>query len=223
MENQPTPRRPLEERRARGRPARADHVDPDVLLRHARQVFAVRGFDATSVREIARSAGVDPALMAHYFGSKEELWIAVVDQIAIEIAPLIDRFLDLRHSEYSSGERVEQALMAFIDAMFRSWDAGIFFSTAAAASGERLTILVERLAKPFHDAMMPLLTDAIRAGEIHRNDPETLYFMICHAISQTISFSHVVRPFSSLPERPEAFKHSVLKTALSMLGLSAGK
>ncbi|MEO3975581.1 TetR family transcriptional regulator [Streptomyces sp. CAU 1734] len=44
------------------------------LLDAARLRFSRQGFDATGVREIASDAGVDPALVFRYFGSKEKLY-----------------------------------------------------------------------------------------------------------------------------------------------------
>ena len=41
------------------------------ILAAARSEFAAKGYDASSVRGIAREAGVDPALVHHYFGTKE--------------------------------------------------------------------------------------------------------------------------------------------------------
>ncbi len=48
----------------------------DVILVVARRKFATRGYDATSLRSIAAEAGVDPALVIHYFGTKDELFAA---------------------------------------------------------------------------------------------------------------------------------------------------
>jgi AcrR family transcriptional regulator len=48
------------------------------LLHTARCLFAETGYDKTSVREIAAAAGVDPALIRHYFGSKAELFRATM-------------------------------------------------------------------------------------------------------------------------------------------------
>jgi AcrR family transcriptional regulator len=48
----------------------------DAILAVARRRFASRGYDATSVRDIATSANVDPALVIHYFGTKEGLFAA---------------------------------------------------------------------------------------------------------------------------------------------------
>lgn len=48
----------------------------DAILAIARRRFAVRGYDATSLRDIATEAAVDPALIIHYFRSKEALFAA---------------------------------------------------------------------------------------------------------------------------------------------------
>jgi AcrR family transcriptional regulator len=45
------------------------------LLRAAVELFADRGFDRTTARDIGERAGVDPALIARYFGNKAQLYI----------------------------------------------------------------------------------------------------------------------------------------------------
>jgi AcrR family transcriptional regulator len=63
-----------------------------VVLDTARRMFADAGYDKTSVRDIAAGAGVDPALIRHYFGSKAELfrttmgWPFEPAQIAAQVA-----------------------------------------------------------------------------------------------------------------------------------------
>jgi AcrR family transcriptional regulator len=49
------------------------------ILAAARADFAEQGYDATSVRGVARRAEVDPALVHHYFGGKAKLFAAVLD------------------------------------------------------------------------------------------------------------------------------------------------
>jgi AcrR family transcriptional regulator len=58
------------------RPGRPD-TRADVLVA-ARQTFAAVGFTGATVRQIAAAAGVDPALVHHYFGSKRQLFIEAV-------------------------------------------------------------------------------------------------------------------------------------------------
>ena len=48
------------------------------ILAAAREAFAERGFDGTTVREVAGRAEVDPALVHHYFGSKQRLFVAAM-------------------------------------------------------------------------------------------------------------------------------------------------
>ncbi len=48
----------------------------EAILDAARRGFASRGYDATSLRAVAAEAEVDPALVIHYFGSKEGLFVA---------------------------------------------------------------------------------------------------------------------------------------------------
>jgi AcrR family transcriptional regulator len=55
----------------------------------ARKQFAELGYDRTSVRQVAIRAGVDPALVTHYFGNKRDLFLAVVE-LPIDPALLIE-------------------------------------------------------------------------------------------------------------------------------------
>ena len=48
------------------------------ILEAARAEFGARGFDHATIREIAARAGVDPALVHHYFGAKDHLFEAAL-------------------------------------------------------------------------------------------------------------------------------------------------
>lgn len=50
----------------------------DRILSCARELFARNGIDNTSIRAIAADAGVDPALVHHYFGTKTQLFAAAI-------------------------------------------------------------------------------------------------------------------------------------------------
>ena len=49
------------------------------ILAAARNQFAAQGFARTTIRGVARDAGVDPALVHHYFGSKDDLFVAALE------------------------------------------------------------------------------------------------------------------------------------------------
>ncbi|GAA2467906.1 TetR/AcrR family transcriptional regulator [Winogradskya humida] len=71
------------------RPTRAQQrrQTEDRILTAARQLFAERGYDRTTIRAVASSAGVDAGLVMHYFGSKDLLFARVT-----ETAPAPDVF-----------------------------------------------------------------------------------------------------------------------------------
>jgi AcrR family transcriptional regulator len=51
----------------------------DDILDAARRLFGERGFEGTTIRAIAAEAGVNPALIHHFFKSKEQVFVAAVD------------------------------------------------------------------------------------------------------------------------------------------------
>ncbi|MER7331889.1 MULTISPECIES: TetR family transcriptional regulator [unclassified Micromonospora] len=63
-------------RRTGRRPGNPD--TREAILGAARDAFAERGFDGASIRAIAAAARVDPALVHHYFGSKDQLFLAAM-------------------------------------------------------------------------------------------------------------------------------------------------
>ncbi|WP_224337829.1 TetR/AcrR family transcriptional regulator [Streptomyces olivaceus] len=74
--------------RRRGRPPRTESAGTrDRILTTAREEFSERGYEKTSVRGIAKAAGVDPALVHHYFGTKEQVFAAAVE---VAFAPALE-------------------------------------------------------------------------------------------------------------------------------------
>ncbi|MHB8959462.1 MAG: TetR/AcrR family transcriptional regulator [Candidatus Limnocylindrales bacterium] len=81
----PSPGAPPAGRRGR-RPGSGDTRGR--VLESARAIFAERGFDGTTIRDVAARAEVDPALVHHYFGTKQRLFVAAME-FPIEIGAVI--------------------------------------------------------------------------------------------------------------------------------------
>jgi AcrR family transcriptional regulator len=64
-------------RRRPGRPTGASDTRERILT-NARELFARNGIDKTSIRAVAAAAGVDPALVHHYYGTKQQLFAAAI-------------------------------------------------------------------------------------------------------------------------------------------------
>jgi AcrR family transcriptional regulator len=80
--------------RGGGRPGRrpGDSRTRDAILAAARDEFARLGFDRATIRRIAATADVDPALVLHYFSSKEKLFAAAL-QIPVEPGTVLRRVM----------------------------------------------------------------------------------------------------------------------------------
>jgi AcrR family transcriptional regulator len=75
---------------------RPGHSDTrQAILDAAREAFADNAYSVASLRDIARRADVDPALVHHYFGSKRQLFDAVVAtpwrQVKTQLQDIVDR------------------------------------------------------------------------------------------------------------------------------------
>ena len=64
-------------RRGGRRPGASD--TREAILEAAQRSFAAFGYDRTTIRAIGTEAGVDPALVVHFFGSKQQLFVTVMD------------------------------------------------------------------------------------------------------------------------------------------------
>ncbi|MFB9661727.1 TetR family transcriptional regulator [Glycomyces mayteni] len=80
------------------------------ILGAARRLFADEGFESVSMRRIAGEAGVDPSLIHHYFGSKDDLFMAAIE-IPFDPAPEVAAVLESGEVE-DAGERLMTAFVA---------------------------------------------------------------------------------------------------------------
>jgi AcrR family transcriptional regulator len=60
----------------------------EAILSSARKAFSEKGFDGASIRSIATGAGVDPALVHHYFGTKDQLFTATL-QLPVDVVAVM--------------------------------------------------------------------------------------------------------------------------------------
>jgi AcrR family transcriptional regulator len=89
------------------------------LLDVGRSLFAEKGFDATSVEEIAAKAGVSKPVVYEHFGGKEGLYAVVVDR---EMSALLDAITGALTSSGRPRELLERAAFALLDYIETSTD-----------------------------------------------------------------------------------------------------
>lgn len=100
----------------------------EAILSAARQAFAEKGFDGASIRSIATGAKVDPALVHHYFGTKDQLFIATL-QIPVDVGAVLSGLAEggLEHF----GERLVRTILGVWDSPAGSAAAALVRSAVA--------------------------------------------------------------------------------------------
>lgn len=115
------PEMPAREQRRPGRPG-PQSMDKDQMrdriLNVSEQLFSESGCSATSFRDIARLAQVNPALIGYYFGSKRALFNEVYKRRGRELTDLWVRRLDELEMKSRMPPSVEQLLRAFLEPQF---------------------------------------------------------------------------------------------------------
>lgn len=82
------------------------------ILAAARESFARKGFAATTIRAVAAEAGVDPALVHHYFGVKDDLFLAALE-IPVDPRALVPAVFDAGVA--GAGERLLRLFLSVWD------------------------------------------------------------------------------------------------------------
>ncbi|MFD5060896.1 MULTISPECIES: TetR family transcriptional regulator [unclassified Streptomyces] len=203
------PHDPAERPKRRGRPARtAETTGPGArerILEAARTEFAERGYDKTSIRGIAKKAGVDAALVHHYFGTKDEVFAAAIE-VSFEPALVIPAILSggtnglgERLARYFIGVWENPASRAPLLAIMRS--ALTHEAAAKVLRGFVLRRLLERIAESLdvpdatfraelaasHMIGIAMLRYVIKAEPLASVEPEKIVAMVAPTLQRYLT------------------------------------
>jgi AcrR family transcriptional regulator len=172
---------------ARGRRPGAPDTRAAVLAA-ARSSFAAQGFRGTTIRAVASSAGVDPALVHHYFGSKDDLFLAAME-LPVDPREVVAHVI---------AGPVETVAERFLTAFLGVWD----------DPGLRPALLavVRRILEPGGERLMsegflPVVVQPIGA-RLGLDRPEHRMTLVASQVMGLILMRYVLRvePLASLPK-----------------------
>ena len=172
----------------RGRPGgTADRKG--LIVAAATRLFAEHGFDAVSLRQVAREAGVDPALVHHYFAGKDALFAASVELPADPDDVLAGL----------EGKPLEERATALLTALVRLWEGPAGHALAAFVRGSLGSKpRTAAMREVFRRRILPRISEGLPGDAAERELRGTL------AATQVMGFvllRYVVRlePIASLP------------------------
>lgn len=170
------------------------------LLVSAERLFAERGFDGVSVRDITNAAGVNSALVGYYFGGKQGLLSEVYTRHCMPLNQERLRLLqEFRGSK--KGPTLEQVLEAFIrpslEVTIDKHGRSNFTRLRAVLSGENSALLERMIAKNF-DPSSRMFVDALSRCLPHltREDVLWRFHFLLGAIYYTGAGLHRIRALS---------------------------
>jgi len=194
------------------------------LFAAASAEFAARGFDDTSVDDIARRAGLNKAMIYYHFDGKRGLYLDILQDLMRAIG---DRTGDIAAGTQPPHEK----LLAFVDAFSAEADARPhlpFLMVREMADGaRRIDDGTKRLMARVIGNLATILTEGVAAGVFRHADPFVVYlsliapvvmFRVTAPVRETLAREPYAPPI--VPDR-ETFITHVKLGALAALNLGA--
>ena len=185
--------------RARGRPASGDEVvSTERVLDAALEAFADRGYEGTSVRELARGLGVSHNLIPQRVGTKDQLWYAAVERgfAALTVA-LVTAVEEL--DEADDLERLRALVVRFIEANAADPALLRIITQEAAAPGPRLDHLFTTYIEPVQVFGSDLLRRLKASGEVRTDSAALVYFLMTHGAGGPAALPALAERFGEAP------------------------
>lgn len=159
-------------KRAVGRRPRSSRTACDtrtLILSAAREVFARKGMDGASVREVALAAKVNNAMIYYHFKDKTELYRAVLS----DSCKAFDRIWE--HEIFESRASVRLKIRKYVEELIRFQHGNEEFrrilSMEFASCGQNFKWVAENLFKNSHRILVAILKDGMRKGQLQKIDP----------------------------------------------------
>lgn len=186
------------------------------IIETAEQLFAERGFDGTSVRDIADEAGVNVAMISYYFGSKEKLMEALfelrVGSVKIRVESLI------KDESLSPLEKVNMLIDEHIDrVMQKQCFHKIMMGVVATNKNPAILKAANNVKIRNAEVVTELIKDGQKKG-IFKKKIDVILMMntMVGTVSQTMMSQAYYREFNKQQDMPDEEFEVLLKRRLSI-------
>jgi len=172
----------------------------DTILAAASRAFAEKGYETTSITEIARAAGVSDGLIYKYFSNKRDLLERVLEDFYERVIGDLD-------AKVAGGKSFSEQLYILISVHLSTFVAErnlcrLFISEVRTASDYRGSA-IQHLNRRYTSILIKMVDDAVTSGEIPRDvDPRVVRDMLFGAIEHS------------------AWRHTIAKRPLDVAGMA---
>ncbi len=172
----------------------------DTILAAASRAFAEKGYETTSITEIARAAEVSDGLIYKYFSNKRDLLERVLEDF-------YERVIEDLGAKVAGGKSFGEQLYILISVHLSTFVAErnlcrLFISEVRTASDYRGSA-IQQLNRRYTSILIKMVDEAVTSGEIPRDvDPRVVRDMLFGAIEHS------------------AWRHTIAKRPLDVAGLA---
>ena len=157
---------------------------PERILDAAEARFAAKGFDATSLGDIADDVGIRTPSLYKHFGSKQKLYEAVLERLLDPYFALLDELVQVPED----AAHAERNLTAVVSHYLGTPNLANLVQHAALAGGKQVDLLVRRWYGPLFE----------RAGKLSRRAPSLSAGAIEDPIALVVAFHSMMSGYLTM-------------------------
>ncbi len=152
--------------------ARPKVDDPEArakIAAAAEELFAARGFDGAAIRDIARKAGVNGAMIHYYFGNKEGLYRAMLEGAASSVRALL---IETTGGPGSTRERLARFVDAYAAYMLSQPNLARILYREILTGARHIKQIAQQYAATNYKMLRTMISDGVKRGELRAIDAE---------------------------------------------------
>lgn len=157
------------------------------ILASARELFAASGYAGTTMRAVATAAGVDAALVHHYFGTKDDLFLAALQ---VRVDPRVAMLAVVEGGVDGAGERLLRVFVSVWDEEESRLPLLALFRGIGHPSGQQLV----------HDGFVRMVLGPVGEG-LELDDPARRMALVASQLVGIVVLRYLllVEPLASMP------------------------
>jgi AcrR family transcriptional regulator len=182
------------------------------IMEAAEKLFADRGFDGASVRDIAESAGVNLAMISYYFGSKEKLMEAMFTYRSEHFKMQLQSMIENKKLEPI--QKIEYLIDEFISrVMKQQCFHRIMVREQMVNNTSVISRLIQQMKSRNQELVRALIQEGQKKGQFRKNiDTSFLMMTLVGTVSQMMTTQHYYREINDLQSMPdEEFQKHIRK------------
>lgn len=190
------------------------------ILAAALDIFAIAGFEGSSLRQIAQHAGLQHQLVVYHFKTKDALWRQVVASLFEQASQgqALSYWAE-RVTQAGPADALREMLRAFAQFTAQRPELHRLLSFEGQAHSDRLSWLLETYVRPHYELSTHAIRAAQEAGLARPGDPGRLHYAVIGVITTSLVFANEYQRMTGIDPFLPAEVEKVVGLAADLLGL----